>query len=47
MLHQGLDNENLYEFVSDMEKLHSLDVNKIQQVAREVLNNPTIHILKS
>lgn len=47
MLHQGLDNENLYEFVSDMEKLHSLDVNKIQEVAREVLNNPTIHILKS
>ncbi len=47
MLHQGLDNENLYEFVSDMEKLQSLDVNKIQQVAKEVLNDPTIHILKS
>lgn len=47
MLHQGLDGEDLYEFVKDMEKLHSLDINKIQEVAREVLSNPTIHILKS
>lgn len=47
MLHQGLDGEDLYEFVKDMEKLHSLDINKIQEVAGEVLSNPTIHILKS
>ncbi|WP_195265545.1 MULTISPECIES: pitrilysin family protein [unclassified Clostridium] len=47
MLHQGLDGEDLYEFVKDMEKLHSLDINRIQEVAREVLCNPTIHILKS
>lgn len=47
MLHQGLDGEDLYEFVEDMEKLHSLDISKIQEVAREVLINPTIHILKS
>ena len=47
MLHQGLDGDDLYEFVKDMEKLHSLDINKIQEVAREVLSNPTIHILKS
>jgi predicted Zn-dependent peptidase len=47
MLHQGLDSEDLYEFVGDMEKLHTLDMNKIQEVARKVLSNPTIHILKS
>ncbi len=47
MLHQGLDGEDLYEFVGDMEKLHTLDMNKIQEVARKVLSNPTIHILKS
>ncbi|MDZ7548463.1 insulinase family protein, partial [Clostridium perfringens] len=32
MLHQGLDGEDLYECVGDMEKLHTLDMNKIQEV---------------
>lgn len=47
MLHQGLDKEDLYEFEKDMEKLDILDIGRIQEVARKVLNNPTIHILKS
>ncbi|NLL31029.1 MAG: insulinase family protein [Clostridiales bacterium] len=47
MLHQGLDNEDLFEFEKDMEKLDKLDINKIQETANTVLNNPTIHILKS
>lgn len=47
MLHQGLDGEEFYEFVEDMKKLNSLDINKIHEVAKTVLNNPTIHILKS
>ena len=47
MLHQGLDKEDLYEFQKDMEKLDTLDIGRIQEVARKVLNNPTIHILKS
>lgn len=47
MLHQGLDKEDLYEFEKDMEKLDTLDIGRIQEVARKVLNNPTIHILKS
>ena len=47
MLHQGLDKEDLYEFQKDMEKLDILDIGRIQEVARKVLNNPTIHILKS
>jgi len=47
LLHQGLDNEDLFEFEKDMIKLDSLDINKIKNVANKVLNNPTIHILKS
>lgn len=47
MLHQCLDGEDIYEFVDDMEKLNSLDIKKINEVANSVLNNPTIHILKS
>ena len=47
MLHQALDREDIYEFVDDMEKLNGLDINKIHEVANTVLNNPTIHILKS
>lgn len=47
MLHQALDREDIYEFVDDMEKLNGLDINKIHEVAKKVLNNPTIHILKS
>lgn len=47
MLHQCLDGEDIYEFVDDMEKLNSLDIKKINDVANSVLNNPTIHILKS
>ena len=47
ILHQALDKENIYEFVDDMEKLQELDITKIKEVANRVLNNPTIHILKS
>lgn len=47
MLHQALDGEDLYEFVKDMDRLNNLDINKIHKVANKVLNNPTIHILKS
>lgn len=47
ILHQALDKENIYEFVDDMEKLQGLDITKIKEVANKVLNNPTIHILKS
>lgn len=47
MLHQALDKEDLFEFEKDMEKLDKLDTNKIREAANIVLNNPTIHILKS
>lgn len=47
MLHQGLDGEDFYEFLEDMKRLNSLDINNIHKVAKTVLNNPTIHLLKS
>lgn len=47
ILHQSLEGEDIHEFVKDMERLNKLDTNKIYEVAKEVLKNPTIHILKS
>lgn len=47
LLHQSLEGEDINEFVKDMERLNNLDTNKIYEVAKEVLKNPTIHILKS
>ena len=47
MLHQGLNGEDFYEFLEDMKRLNSLDINNIHKVAKTVLNNPTIHLLKS
>ncbi len=47
MLHQTLENEDLFEFESDMIRLENLDKSRIKEVAKKVLKNPTIHILKS
>lgn len=47
MLHQRLEDDNLFEFVDDMDKLNSLNMDRIYEVANEVLRKPTIHILKS
>jgi predicted Zn-dependent peptidase len=47
MLHQALEDEDIYEFVKDMDRLNNLDTIKINQVGKKVLKNPTIHILKS
>ena len=46
MLHQDLEGEDIYEFVKDMDRLNTLDIEKINKVAKEVLKRPTIHILK-
>lgn len=46
MLHQDLEGEDIYEFVKDMDRLNNLDVERINKAAKEILNNPTIHILK-
>lgn len=47
MLHQALEDEDIFEFVKDMDRLNKLDKVKISDVAKKVLKNPTIHILKS
>ncbi|MGL5353785.1 MAG: M16 family metallopeptidase [Clostridium sp.] len=47
ILHQSLEGEDIHEFVEDMERLNNLDTNKIYEVSKKVLKNPTIHILKS
>lgn len=47
ILHQSLECEDIHEFVDDMERLNNLDTNKIYEVSKMVLKNPTIHILKS
>lgn len=47
MLHQALEDEDIFEFVKDMDKLNKLDTIKINEVGKKVLNSPTIHILKS
>jgi predicted Zn-dependent peptidase len=47
MLHQALEDEDIFEFVKDMDRLNNIDVAKINEVGKKVLENPTIHILKS
>ena len=47
MLHQALEEEDIFEFVKDMDRLNNLDTIKINEVGRKVLKSPTIHILKS
>lgn len=45
-LHQRLENEDILEFLTDMDNLKILKIEELYEVGKEVLNNPTIHILK-
>ena len=47
ILHQELEDEDIYEFVKDMEGLNNLNKDKIYKVSKLVLKDPTIHILTS
>lgn len=47
ILHQELEGEDIHEFVKDMEGLNNLKKDKIYEVSKLVLKNPTIHILTS
>lgn len=47
MMHQALEDEDIFEFVKDMNRLDNIDKVKIDEVSKMVLRNPTIHILKS
>ena len=42
-----IEGENIFEFLDDMDRLNNITKDKIYDVANKVLNNPTIHILKS
>lgn len=45
VLHQFIDNEDIYEFVRDMDSLDKLSKDDLYNTAKKVFNNPTIHIL--
>lgn len=45
ILHQKIDGEDIYEFLYDMENLKNIKKEDIYSAARQVLNEPTIHIL--
>lgn len=45
VLHQTIDEENIYEFLEDMKNLEKIKKEDIYKVSRQVLVNPTIHIL--
>ena len=47
ILHQELEDEDIFEFVKDMDGLNNLNKDKIYEVSRKVLTKPTIHILTS
>ncbi|KEH99561.1 M16 family metallopeptidase [Clostridium botulinum] len=47
ILHQVMDNADIYEFVDDMNNMEKLKGEDIYKVARKILKNPTIHILLS
>ena len=46
-LTQRVEGEDIFEFLDDMDSLNNITKDKIYDVANKVLNNPTIHILKS
>ena len=46
ILHQELAEDDIFEFIKDMESLNTLNVDKIYNVSKLVLKNPTIHILR-
>lgn len=44
VLHQLVDDENIYQFMTDMEKLDKIKKEELYSCARKVLKNPTKHI---
>ncbi|WP_297713701.1 pitrilysin family protein [Clostridium sp.] len=47
ILSQSLEGEDIFEFLKDMDRLNTITAYEIYEVANKVLNDPTIHILKS
>lgn len=46
ILTQCLEGEDIYQFLKDMERLEKLNAEDIYKVAREVINDPTIYVLR-
>lgn len=45
VVHQAMEDENLYQFNEDMENLNDIEAQDLYKVAKKVLNKPTIHVL--
>ncbi|MDF2505077.1 pitrilysin family protein [Clostridium sp.] len=45
VLHQVIEHEDIYKFLTDMDNLTDIKKEDIYEAARNVFNNPTIHIL--
>ncbi|GAA0784657.1 M16 family metallopeptidase [Hathewaya limosa] len=46
VLIQVMENRDIYEFIREMESLEQMKSEDIYNIAKKVLNNPTVHILK-
>lgn len=44
VLHQAMDNENIYQFTEDMKNMGNIKSKDLYNVSRKVLEKPTIHI---
>ncbi|MGE5627144.1 MAG: M16 family metallopeptidase [Solirubrobacterales bacterium] len=47
VIHQKMENEYIFQFIKDMEQLESIKKEDIYNIARNIFNGPTIHILKN
>lgn len=45
VLHQIIDEEDIYEFIDDMDNMENIKSHDIYKIANKVFVNPTIHIL--
>lgn len=45
IVNQAMDKEDLYQFTDDMERLNTIEAKDLYNVARKVLNKPTVHVL--
>lgn len=45
ILHQVIDEEDIYEFIDDMDNMENIKSKDIYKIANKVLINPTVHIL--
>lgn len=44
VIHQAMDNEDIYQFVLDMENMDNVKSEDLYNIARKVLQKPTIHV---